>query len=67
MEKSVGGGLYIDLLTPAMTDQNHVRVFTDDNRYISQDCRHLTPAGAQWYAQILDWKNIFKEKQPRYQ
>ena len=80
MEKSVGGG-YIDLLTPAMTDQNHVRVFTDDNRYISQDCRHLTPAGAQWYAQILDWtvfriqntKNpffhsyIFKEKQPRYQ
>lgn len=46
MEKSVGGD-YIDLLTPAMTDQNHVRVFTDDNRYISQDCRHLTPAGAQ--------------------
>ena len=65
--KKAWGGDYIDLLTPAMTDQNHVRVFTDDNRYISQDCRHLTPAGAQWYAQILDWKNIFKEKQPRYQ
>lgn len=65
--KKAWGGDYIDLLTPAITDQNHVRVFTDDNRYISQDCRHLTPAGAQWYAQILDWKNIFKEKQPRYQ
>lgn len=52
---------YIDLLTPAMIDQAHVRVFTDDNRYISQDCRHLTPAGAQWYARILDWENIFQK------
>lgn len=55
------GDNYIDLLTPSLVDEQHVRVFTDDNRYISQDCRHLTQAGAQWYASILDWKKIFKK------
>ena len=54
------GSNYIDLLTPILVDKKHVRVFTDDNRYISQDCRHLTPAGAQFYARILDWNEIFK-------
>ena len=57
--KGQWGENYIDLLTPAMVEENNVRVFTDDNRYISQDCRHLTQAGAQWYAKILNWDNIF--------
>lgn len=52
---------YIDLLTPALVDENHVRVFTDDKRFISQDCRHLTQAGAQWYARTLDWVKIFEK------
>lgn len=60
-KKAWGEKNYIDLLSPAMIDQDHVRAFTDDNRYISQDCRHLTPAGAQWYARILDWENIFQK------
>lgn len=45
---------YIDMMTPVMVDNTHVRVFTDDNMFISQDCRHLTQAGAQYYARILD-------------
>lgn len=57
--KKQWGDDYIDLLTPSLVDEQHVRVFTDDNRYISQDCRHLTQAGAQWYARILDWNRIF--------
>lgn len=59
--KKQWGDDYIDLLTPSLVDEQHVRVFTDDNRYISQDCRHLTQAGAQWYAKILDWQGIFKK------
>lgn len=51
---------YIDLLTPSLVDKTHVKVFTDDKQYISQDCRHLTQAGAQWYARILNWPKIFK-------
>ena len=57
--KQQWGDDYIDLLTPSLVDENHVRVFTDDNRFICQDCRHLTQAGAQWYAKILDWGKIF--------
>ena len=59
--KKAWGSNYIDLLSPVLVDKKHVRVFTDDNRYISQDCRHLTPAGAQFYARILDWQEIFKK------
>lgn len=59
--KQQWGDNYIDLLTPSLVDNQHVRVFTDDNRFISQDCRHLTQAGAQWYAKILDWDRIFRK------
>ena len=60
--KKQWGVNYIDLLTPSLVDDLHVRVFTDDKRYISQDCRHLTQAGAQWYANKLDWDLIFKKQ-----
>lgn len=59
--KQQWGDDYIDLLTPSIVDDTYVRVFTDDNRYISQDCRHLTQAGAEWYASILDWDSIYKK------
>lgn len=45
---------YIDMMSPVMVDETHARVFTDDKKFISQDCRHLTQAGAQYYARILD-------------
>lgn len=45
---------YIDLMTPVLSSANTVRVFTDDKHFISQDCRHLTKFGAQYYARILD-------------
>lgn len=58
--KSLWGNDYIDLISPVLVDDKHVRIFTDDKRFISQDCRHLTKAGAQWYARQLDWTQIFK-------
>lgn len=36
-----------------------VRVFSDDGKFISQDCRHLTKAGAKYYAKMIDWKKLF--------
>ena len=60
--KQQWGENYIDLLTPSLVDDQHVRVFTDDNRFISQDCRHLTQAGAQWYAKFLDLNSLFNNK-----
>lgn len=50
---------YIDLMTPVMISSNRVRCFTDDNKYISQDCRHLTQAGARYYARIMCLDKLF--------
>lgn len=54
------GNHYIDFLKLAQTDENNIRVFTDDHKYISQDCYHLTQAGAKWYAKQIDFSKIFK-------
>lgn len=58
--KEQWGDDYVDLLDPVSVDDSHVKIFTDDNRFISQDCRHLMPAGAKWYARILNFKEIFE-------
>lgn len=48
------GDHYIDMLKPVMANQKQVIVFTDDNKFISQDCRHLTESGAIYYSKLLD-------------
>ena len=53
------GNHFIEMMDPVMSDDTHAFVFTDDNHFISQDCRHLTKAGAQYYARILNIKEIF--------
>lgn len=45
---------YIDMIGAVQLDDGTVAVFTPDGRLISQDCRHLTHAGAQYYAEIMD-------------
>lgn len=50
---------YIDMMGIVMVDDKHAKVFTDDNKYISQDCSHLTRAGAQYYSRILELEKLF--------
>lgn len=47
------GERYIDLLEPVMDAKGWVRIFTPSGKFISQDCRHLTRAGAKYYAELL--------------
>ena len=54
-----GDEWYIDFLELSSTENGEIRIFTDDNKFISQDCRHLTQYGAQWYAKIINWSNFF--------
>lgn len=61
ISKAHWGEAYIDLIAPAMIDDKYIRVFTSDHKYISQDCKHLTKAGAKWYTQVLDLDKIFGE------
>ena len=47
---------YIDLISPIIDKEGKVPVFTPDHKMISQDCRHLTQFGSQFYASILSDK-----------
>lgn len=56
------GDRFIDILSYAMVDDTHVRVFSDDHRYLSQDCRHLTRGGAQFFAKAIDLSFVVEAK-----
>ena len=58
-DSALFGDHYIDMMGPIMIDKNHAEVFTYENKFISQDCRHLTQAGAQFYSRILNIGRIF--------
>lgn len=48
------GDRYVDLLGLVMDDRKTVPVFTPDRKFISQDCRHLTRAGAVFFARLVE-------------
>jgi hypothetical protein len=53
---------YIDLLSPVLVGKDgEVAVFTPDKKFFSQDTRHLTKGGAEFYARKIDFKTIFPE------
>lgn len=52
--------IYIDMIDMVLQPDGKVRVFSDDGRFISQDCRHLTKAGAQYYASLFKWERFYK-------
>ncbi len=47
------GDRFIDMITPVTVSGNSVKVFTDNQKMISQDCIHLTQNGAKMYAEIF--------------
>lgn len=49
---------YIDLIEMVRQPNGKVRVFSDDGKFISQDCRHLTKAGAKFYANRINWNRF---------
>ena len=48
------GDRYIDLIKMVIDEEGKVPVFSDKCMFMSQDCRHLTKAGAQAYADIIN-------------
>lgn len=49
---------FIDMIALVQTTDGKMPVFSADGRFLSQDCRHLTKAGAQLYAKKIDWARI---------
>lgn len=54
--KTLYGSCFIDLIDMVKQKDGRVRVFTDDDKFISQDCYHLTKSGARFYANHLNLK-----------
>ncbi len=52
-------GRYIDMLSPVLVG-DRVEAFTPDCKFISQDGRHLTQAGASHYASILPLSTLLQ-------
>jgi hypothetical protein len=48
------GTQYISLLGKVLDADETVPVFTPTQKFISRDCRHLTIAGAKYFASVLD-------------
>lgn len=59
--KNKYGVYYIDMISCVSDDNRRIRVFTNDNKFISQDTRHLTKAGATYYSSCIDFNQIFKK------
>ena len=51
---------YVDMISLVENEDGTIKIFTDDHQYISQDCRHLTIAGAKYYAKIINWDRIIQ-------
>ncbi|WP_299879490.1 acyltransferase [uncultured Cocleimonas sp.] len=50
------GSKYIDYIAEIIDGNNTVPVFTPENMFISQDCRHFTKAGATYFAHLFEDK-----------
>lgn len=52
------GERFLDMMAPVLNDEGQVRVFTPGHCFISADCKHLTAAGARYYAERIDWNKF---------
>ena len=51
--KKKWGSKYIDYIGKVINENHTVPVFTPSQKFISQDCRHFTKAGAQYFAYLF--------------
>src|SRR5690606_35083576 len=51
--RAAAGERFVGLMSPMMAADGTVPVFTPDGKFITRDCRHLTKAGALFYASVM--------------
>ena len=58
--KAVYGDRYLDLIGLVVDERGAMPVFTPDNHFVSQDCRHFSKGGAIWFAHLIDWSKYLE-------
>lgn len=53
---------YIDLLDMSLVGEDRVVVFSQDHKFMSQDTRHLSKGGAEFFANKIDFGKIFDKR-----
>lgn len=53
------GDHYINMIEYVRNEDGRIRVFTLNHKFISQDCEHLTQEGAKYYAEMINFSEIF--------
>ena len=53
---------YIDLLDMSLVGEDRVVVFSQDHKFMSQDTRHLSKGGAEFFANKIDFGKIFDKQ-----
>lgn len=53
-QQELWGERYIDLLAEVVDEQRTAPVFTPEGKFISQDTRHFTQAGARYFAERME-------------
>ena len=53
--RSMYGERFVDMISVISQGNNKVRVFDDNNKFLSFDSVHLTRSGAIYYATHIDW------------
>ncbi|MCC8175598.1 MAG: acyltransferase [Bacteroidales bacterium] len=59
-QREYWGDHYVDMLAPLLDEDGTVPFFTEDHKFISQDCLHLTKNGAKYYAKLLDLATVLR-------
>ena len=50
---------YVDLLDISIVGEDRVVVFSQDHKFMSQDTRHLSKGGAEFFAKRINFKQLF--------
>ena len=58
-QKNEYGDHFVDMIAALQTRSGVMPVFSDEKKYISQDCRHFTRGGARYAAKRIYIKDIF--------
>ena len=53
---------YVDLLDISIVGEDRVVVFSQDHKFMSQDTRHLSKGGAEFFANKIDFAKIFDKQ-----
>lgn len=54
------GERFLDLMAMVTNEEEKVRVFNPDKRFISADCRHFSKGGAEYFASLIDWNKYLE-------